>query len=126
MYSSLSIPEKIRHKNGPAFSLQTKKILARSNIRVWFKVTCHTLRHSFASHLNDEGVDIMVLQSLLGHSTPKSTQIYIHPSMQKVKEALERLPAVVYMNQRVETGALNLKFQSKARYRPKPVNVVLN
>ena len=118
-------------KKGNRLSIRTmednfKKVLARSDIRVWFKVTCHTLRHSFASHLNDEGVDIMVLQSLLGHSTPKSTQIYIHPSMQKVREALERLPAVVYMNQLVETGALNLKFQSKVRYRPKLVDVVLN
>jgi site-specific recombinase XerD len=118
-------------KKGNRLSIRTmednfKKILAGSDIRVWFKVTCHTLRHSFASHLNDEGVDIMVLQSLLGHSTPKSTQIYIHPSMQKVREALERLPAVVYMNQLVETGALNLKFQSKARYRPKMMDVVLN
>ena len=118
-------------KKGNRLSIRTmednfKKILARSNIRVWFKVTCHTLRHSFASHLNDEGVDIMVLQSLLGHSTPKSTQIYIHPSMQKVREALEKLPAVVYMNLLVETGALNLKFQSKARYRPKRIDVVLN
>lgn len=103
-----------------------KKIMARSPILVWFKVTCHTLRHSFASHLNDKGVDIMVLQSLLGHSTPKSTQIYIHPSMQKVREALEKLPAVMYMNQLFETGALKLKFQSKARYRPKQVDVVLN
>jgi hypothetical protein len=68
----------------------------------------------------------MVLQSLLGHSTPKSSQIYIHPSMQKVREALERLPAVIYMNQLYETGALKLTFQTKARYRPKPVDVVLN
>jgi hypothetical protein len=68
----------------------------------------------------------MVLQSLLGHSTTKSTQIYIHPSMQKVREALEKLPAVVYMNQLVETNAFNLKFQSKARYRQKMMDVVLN
>jgi site-specific recombinase XerD len=118
-------------KKGNRLSIRTmednfKKILVRSAITTWFKITCHTLRHSFASHLNDEGVDIMVLQSLLGHSTPKSTQIYIHPSMQKVREALERLPAVVYMNQLYDTGALKLTFQTKARYRPKPADVVLN
>jgi site-specific recombinase XerD len=118
-------------KKGNRLAIRTmednfKKILERSGIRAWFKVTCHTLRHSFASHLNDQGVDIMVLQSLLGHSTPKSTQVYIHPSIEKVREALEKLPAVVYMNQLVRTGALNLKFQSKARYRPKPLDMVLN
>ena len=117
-------------KKGNRLSIRTmednfKKIFSGSGMMIWFKVTCHTLRHSFASHLNDEGVDIMVLQSLLGHSTPKSTEIYIHPSMQKMRDALEKLPAVVYMTQLVQSGALNIKFQSKARYKPK-VEMVLN
>jgi integrase len=76
-------------------------------------VTCHTLRHSFASHLNDQDVDILVIQSLLGHSSPKSTNIYIHPSEQKVRKALEKLPGVIFMNQLLESGVLNLKFQPK-------------
>ena len=107
-------------KKGNRLSIRTmednfKKILVRSGILTWFNVTCHTLRHSFASHLNDEGVDIMVLQSLLGHSTPRSTHIYIHPSEQKVRDALEKLPAVVYVNQLIRSGALKLKFQSGYR-----------
>jgi site-specific recombinase XerD len=118
-------------KKGNRLSIRTmednfKKICAATGMMTWFKVTCHTLRHSFASHLNDEGVDILVLQSLLGHTTPKSTSVYIHPSLKKMREALEKLPAVVYMNQLVESGALKLKFQSKARYKPKNVDVVLN
>jgi site-specific recombinase XerD len=118
-------------KKGNRLSIRTmednfKKILARSSIMTYFNITCHTLRHSFASHLNDEGVDIMVLQSLLGHSTPKSTQIYIHPSNKRIRDALEKLPAVVYVNQLVQSGMLNLKFQSKARYKPKKMDVVLN
>ena len=117
-------------KKGNRLAIRTmednfKKTFSGSGMMIWFKVTCHTLRHSFASHLNDEGVDIMILQSLLGHSTPKSTQIYIHPSMKKVREALEKLPAVVYINQLVETGALKLRFQSKARYRQE-MKLVLN
>jgi site-specific recombinase XerD len=80
-------------KKGYRLSIRTmednfKKILSKSGIMNWFKVTCHTLRHSFASHLNDEDVDILVLQSLLGHSTPRSTELYIHPSIQKIREAL--------------------------------------
>lgn len=118
-------------KKGNRLSIRTmednfKKIFSVSGMMVWFRVTCHTLRHSFASHLNDEGVDIMVLQSLLGHTTPKSTQIYIHPSMKKIRDALEKLPAVVYMNQLVESGILDLKFQSRVKYKPKMMNVVLN
>ena len=118
-------------KKGNRLAIRTmednfKKILGRSGIITWFKVTCHTLRHCFASHLNDQGVEIIVLQSLLGHSTPRSTQIYIHPSIQKVKDALEKLPAVIYMNQLVQTGAMILKFQSKARYKPNLKEVVVN
>ena len=118
-------------KKGNRLSIRTmednfKKILGRSGIITWFKVTCHTLRHCFASHLNDQGVEIIVLQSLLGHSTPRSTQIYIHPSIQKVRDALEKLPAVIYMNQLAQSGAMILKFQSKARYKPDLRKVVMN
>ncbi|NIN34002.1 MAG: tyrosine-type recombinase/integrase, partial [Gammaproteobacteria bacterium] len=41
-----------------------KKILIKLNINLHFNVTCHTLRHSFASHLNDEEVDVLVIQDL--------------------------------------------------------------
>ena len=76
-----------------------------------FNVTCHSLRHSFASHLNDEEVDILVIQDLLGHATPRTTaDYYIHPSEKKAREALEKLPGVIYMNQLVEAGLI--RFQS--------------
>ena len=93
------------------------KVLKNSKLSLHFKVTCHTLRHSFASHLNDNGTEVLVIQSLLGHSSPKSSQVYIHPSEQRVRQALERLPGVVFMNKLIESGTLQLKFQST--YRPK-------
>lgn len=43
-------------------------------------VTCHACRHSFASHLFEDGVDIKYIQALLGHVDPKSTEVYIHVS----------------------------------------------
>jgi len=107
-------------KKGNRLAIRTmednlKKIVKRANLNTYFNVTCHSLRHSFASHLNDNGVDILVLQSLLGHSTPRSTQIYIHPSEEKIRQAMEKLPGVKYVNQLMKSGLLNLKFQISQR-----------
>ena len=103
-------------KKGNRLAIRTiednfKKVIDKLNINVPFNVTCHTLRHCFASHLNDEEVDILVIQDLLGHATPRTTaDYYIHPSEKKVREALEKLPGVIYMNKLMQSGFL--RFQS--------------
>ncbi len=69
-----------------------KKSLQKAGIHK--AVTLHTLRHSFATHLLENGTDIRYIQELLGHSSPKTTMIYTHVSNKKlsnIKNPFENL-----------------------------------
>jgi site-specific recombinase XerD len=66
-----------------AFYRSFQDLVIRAGFRK--RVTCHTLRHSFATHLLEAGVDLVRLQTLLGHSHLRATICYLHVSTQHLK-----------------------------------------
>jgi integrase/recombinase XerD len=55
-------------------------------------VTARTLRHSFATHLMDRGVDLAIIASLMGHRSPQETGVYLHVLPQRPEAAVRKLP----------------------------------
>jgi len=52
---------------------------------------------------------------LLGHTSTRSTEDYIHPSLERVREAMEKLPAVIFLNELVNDGILKFQVQYRKR-----------
>jgi integrase len=82
-----AIKEQIKEIGGYSFS---------RTLKGWtIKVTPHTLRHSYATHLLKNGTDIRYIQELLGHSKPETTMIYTHVRSQQLNKITNPLDLIL-------------------------------
>lgn len=84
-------------QNGECYSARSVQQIVKQTVekaKIKKKVSVHTLRHSFATHLLEQGVDLRYIQTLLGHASAKTTEIYTHVStkvLSKITSPIEHL-----------------------------------
>jgi len=84
---NLNSKKLLLNENGRFLSRQDiYNFIHKQGKKIHKNISPHTLRHSFATHLLENGADLRVVQELLGHSDVSTTQLYTHISKKRLKE----------------------------------------
>lgn len=99
-YRTTERPKLLRARDDPGYLFVSRNGKKLARVELWrmvkryarlagiaSRVTPHTLRHSFATHLLGRGADLRVVQELLGHARVETTEIYTHLNRRDLKEA---------------------------------------
>ncbi len=74
----------------PLSNATVQKAVHKIGLRVGIKINPYSFRHTFATHLLDNGADLRVIQELLGHRSIRSTEVYTHVSKKQLQRTFEQ------------------------------------
>ncbi len=105
-YISTYVPKRyfVEGHNDKKYSPESVRHFLRKSCKlakIYKRVTPHTLRHSYATHLLEDGIDLRYIQALLGHSKPETTMIYTHVAKKDLLSITS--PLDIAVNQYINT-----------------------
>jgi len=89
----------LNYRNEPLTSRSVQRVfeMFRKFLKIDKTITPHKIRHSFATHMLNKGVDLRVIQELLGHKTLSSTEKYTHISLDKLSKICDESHPIKHM-----------------------------
>ena len=102
----------VEGQSGNTYSASSVRAMLKRNsklAKIKKPITPHTLRHSYATHLLESGVNLRIIQDLLGHSKPETTMIYTHVARKEIDKVVNPLDAYMNSIQQTDKDDTNMR-----------------